>query len=950
MRNWIKYSIIIMLFCVAKSWSQQDFNSYYNEYLDGYNNNDLPKMKTGSEGLMKHFSNEFAGFYLNSYYHILSGDLKQAQTANSQAMNIQPLMQYAYYTQAYIDFLNGNSESALKNLDWAMQLCTFPTTTDILKDLDKIELITKRDLSVLKSKWNSYYEKNAINVTKATTIDQCINGVFVQGKKCDNLDAQFAYYSGLDNPNPLFNKMLPLVKAVAFYYGGNANESIRQFETFIKVSKDEPSLYWKRSYALYFLSTLKSNSFDSRGSLLNINEALSEYAKLPYPSVSLAGMQMHKINVVDDLGNKAEEKIQMAYQLEQTANKIDNDYYRARAYNVIGATNFFSRDPTEKQKATDYVIKAYNLAKKINDEGLINSTSENYAMVKAKQGFYDEAIQITEGVAQRYLNKKQYQKAQNSYNNLGYIFIFQDDFKNAVPQFEKSIALVETVKKELNAKQKLEYMNDVSSTFESLVICLKETNQVEKLFEIQEKTRSGYLKDLLKTNQNIINVKEAQSMLKDDELLLTYSIGRPGEIIITAVTKNSAEIRYNYPIDELIRIKKTYTDRVKKVPSQLNAYMQDYNVDYVNGKLVRYGDKTRNFTKDDFVTLVQWTRQVLEDSSNPEMQKPLSDFLRFWYNLTLQPVSDLTTKYKKVIISASSELNYLPFEAFINPKNNYFVSENNVKYIPNMTIWKIISQRNYSNDRKPILALGGAIYQPSGNVKGTVRNMEDFYKISDAVSKKIGQGIYNFKPELEAIGFGGANYLAGTLREVEYIGTLSKDIKVVTGLDMTESYFKKANASGELKQYKNILISTHGFTDDIIPEFSGVMFSQPDGGDGNEDTFLLAPEIAKLNLNADMTVLSACSTAVGKLYGGEGVNGLNNAFLIAGSNSTLLSLWPVDDSSTATTMQLLFKLIVEANANTSDALNDIKRAFINGTFGERTKSPQFWAPFLYNGR
>ena len=267
-----------------------------------------------------------------------------------------------------------------------------------------------------------------------------------------------------------------------------------------------------------------------------------------------------------------------------------------------------------------------------------------------------------------------------------------------------------------------------------------------------------------------------------------------------------------------------------------------------------------------------------------------------------------------------------------------------------MTVLKIISQRNYSNDRKPIIAFGGAMYQPSGNVKGTVRNMDDFYKISDLVSKKIEKGIYNFKPELEAIGFGGANYLAGTLREVEYIGTLSTEVKVITGLNMTESYFKNANNSGELKQYKNILISTHGFTDDVIPEFSGVMFSQPNGGDGNEDTFLLAPEIAKLNLNADMTVLSACSTAVGKLYGGEGVNGLNNAFLIAGSNSTLLSLWPVDDASTAATMQILFKLIVEKNANASSALNEIKRSFIKGTFGERSKSPQFWAPFLYNGR
>mgnify|MGYP005851136503 FL=1 len=950
MGTWIKYSVFILLLSVSKSWSQQDFNSYYNVYLEGYNTNDLPKMKSGSEGLMKHFSDEFAGFYLNSYYQILSGDLKQAQATTTQAMNIQPLMQYAYFTQTYIDFLNGNTTSAMRNLEWAMQLSTFQTADDIVKDIEKIELLTKKDLSALKTQWISYYQSNSVNINKAIILDQCINGVFTKGQKCENLDTQFAYYSSLKNPNPLFQKMLPLVKAVTFYYGGNTNESVKQLESFAEISKNDTNLLWKRSYALQFLSTIKLNSFDSRGALLNINEALADNAKLSFPSIKQASMQMHKINVIGDLENKKEEKIQMAYQLEQTANKIDNDYYKARAYGVIGATNFFSRDPLEKEKAADYLTKAYNLAKKINDEDLSNSVNANYAMIKAKQGFYAEAISISEGVAQNQLKKKQFQKAQNTYNNLGFIFFLQDDFVNSAKQFEKSIDLVEIVKKDLNAKQKLEYMNDASSSFESLVICLKETNQVEKLFEIQEKTRSGYLKELLKSTQSTVSIKEAQTMLKEDELLLTYSIGRPGEIIITAITKNSSEIRYNYPIDDLIRIKKMYTDRVKKVPSQLNAYMQDYNVDYVNGKLVRYGDKTRNFTKDDFVTLVQWTRQVLEDSSNPEMQKPLSDFLHFWYNLTLQPVSDLTTKYKKVIISAASELNYLPFEAFMNPKNDYFVTSNDVKYIPNMTIWKIISQRNYTNNRKPITAFGGAIFQPSGNVKGTVRNMEDFYKISDAVAKKLDKGIYNFKPELEAIGFGGANYLAGTLREVEYIGTLSKDIKVVTRLDMTESNFKKANASGELKQYKNILISTHGFTDDIIPEFSGVMFSQPNSGDGNEDTFLLAPEIAKLNLNADMTVLSACSTAVGKLYGGEGVNGLNNAFLIAGSNSTLLSLWPVDDASTATTMQILFKLIVEQNANASDSLNEIKRAFIKGNFGERTKSPQFWAPFLYNGR
>jgi CHAT domain-containing protein len=906
-------------------------------------------MKSGSEALMTNFSDEFAGFYLNSYYHILKGDIEQAQASTTQAMNIQPLLQYAYFTQAYIYALQGNTVEALNYLEWAMQLSTFATPDDIIQDLEKIEFFTKKDLSVLKNKWRGYYQNNTVNVQRAGLLDQCVNGIFVSGHKCESLDRQFAVFSGLKNPNPRFQKLLPLLKAVTYYYSGRVNESINQLETFVELSKNNPDLYWKRSYALHFLSTLKLNAFDSRGALLNINEALTDYAKLSYPSVQLAFMQMHKINVINDLDDKKEEKIQMAYQLEQTANQINNDYYRARAYGVIGATNFFSRDPEEKQKATDYLFKAYNLAQQINDDDLSNSVNTNYALVKAKQGLYKEAIELSEDVAQNYLKKNQFQKAQNAYNNLGFVFVMQEDYAQAIIQFEKSIGLIEKVKKDLNAKQKLEYMNDISSTFEALMMCLKETNQVNKLFEIQEKTRGGYLKDLLGSTAGVVSVKEAQDLLKNDELLLTYSIGRPGEIIITAISKNSSEIRYNFPIEDLIGIKKTYTDRIKEVPSQLNAYMQNYNVDYVNGKLVRYGSKTQNFTKDDFVTLVQWTREVLEDSDNPDYQRPLNDFLHLWYNLTLLPVQDLTSQYKNVVISVASELNYLPFEAFLNPKNEYFVTTNDVRYIPNMTIVKTISKRQYSPNRKSVIAFGGAKYQPSGNVKATARSMEDFYKVSDAVTKKMSQGIYNFKPELEAIGFGGANYLQGTLNEVEYIGTLAKDTKVITGMQMTESYFKQANRSGELKQYKNLIISSHGFTGDVIPEFSGVMFTQPDNGDGNEDTFLLAPEIAQLNLNADLTILSACSTGVGKLYSGEGINGLNTSFMVAGSNSTMLSLWPVDDASTALTMQLLFQNIIQYNEEADVVLNEIKRAFINGQYGDRVRSPKFWAPFLYNG-
>lgn len=950
MKSRIKYFLIILLVSVSNAWSQKTFDDYYNNYIDGFKTNDLTKMKAGSEGLMTYFSDEFAGFYLNSYYQILKGDLNKAQASTTQAMNIQPLMEYAYYTQAYIDFLKGNTPNALKNLEWAMQLSTFQEAKDIVEDIEKIEFFTKKDLSALKNQWLTYYQNKTIDVTRSFKIDACVSGILTSGLKCEDLDAQFAKFSSMKNANPLFQKMLPLLKAVTYYYGGNVNESTKQFEYFIEISKDNPALLSKRCYALYFLSVIKNNSYNSRGALVAINEALNEYAKLPYTSVALANMQIHKILVLKMLGDKKDEKLQIAFQLEQTAKNIDNNFFLAKAYNSIGVYYFMEGPQSEMAKGTEYITKAYTLAKTINDKNLTNEVSENYTMVKVKQGLYADASKINEELAQNYLKDKKYIDAQNLYNNMAFVFYLRKDYKSAIVEFEKSVALAETIKKELNAKQKLEYMNNVSGAYTGLIMCYKETNQTEKLFDLQERTRSGYLKELLKNNSAVANVKDAQNMLKDDELLLTYSIGKPGEIIITAITKNKAEIRYNYPIDNLIAIKKTYTDRIKKVPSNLNPYMQDYNVDYENGKLIRYANKESNFKKEDLLTLVQWTRDVLENSTKPKYQKPQADFLHFWYNLVLLPVQDLTAQYKNVIISASSELNYLPFEAFINPKNQYFVSTNNVRYIPNVTVWKMVSNRNYSEDRKSVIAYGGAQYQPSGNVKATVRTIDDFYKISDAVSKKLAQGIYNFKPEIEAIGFGGAKYLEGTLKEVQYIGTLSNDAKVSTGQNMTESNFKKANLSGELKQYKNLIISTHGFTGDVIPEFSGVMFSQPNGGDGKEDTFLLAPEIAKLNLNADLTILSACSTGVGKLYGGEGINGLNTSFLVAGSNSTMLSLWSVDDASTALTMQLLFKNIIQNNMKPNVVLNDIKRAFINGDFGDSVKSPKFWAPFLYNGR
>ncbi|MBC8883306.1 hypothetical protein H9X57_07390 [Flavobacterium piscinae] len=248
------FFVCVGVFSFAQSKS---FNDYYNLYIEGYKSNDLVKMKEGSEGLMINFSDEFAGYYLHSYYQILKGDLQVAQLASTQALNIQPLMPYPYFTEAYINLLNGNTEKAFQNLEWAMQVTTAQSAQDIIDDIIKIETFTKKDLSPLKNKWLSYYQNKTLNINKAIELDNCVIGILTQGKKCANLDAQFAYYSGQRNANPLFQKMLPLLKAVTFYYGGNTNESINQFDYFLEISKNDTALVGKRAYAMYFCQLLK---------------------------------------------------------------------------------------------------------------------------------------------------------------------------------------------------------------------------------------------------------------------------------------------------------------------------------------------------------------------------------------------------------------------------------------------------------------------------------------------------------------------------------------------------------------------------------------------------------------------------------------------------------------------------------------------------------------------
>ena len=109
-------------------------------------------------------------------------------------------------------------------------------------------------------------------------------------------------------------------------------------------------------------------------------------------------------------------------------------------------------------------------------------------------------------------------------------------------------------------------------------------------------------------------------------------------------------------------------------------------------------------------------------------------------------------------------------------------------------------------------------------------------------------------------------------------------------------------------------------------------------------------EISRLRLKADFVNLSACETGLGKVYGGEGVVGLTQAFLVAGANGLSVSLWQVPDESTSKFMQEVYRVHEGSQLTWPTAIAQVKRTFIAGKFGKTWADPHHWAPFVYYGQ
>ena len=426
------------------------------------------------------------------------------------------------------------------------------------------------------------------------------------------------------------------------------------------------------------------------------------------------------------------------------------------------------------------------------------------------------------------------------------------------------------------------------------------------------------------THPSPLNLKQMQTEVLDaDTVLLEYALGNERSYL-WAVTRTSL-VSYELPGREAIE----------------NLARQAYELLTTRNRLVRFEEPDR-----------RQIRIAKADAEYSKVARTLSQML-------LGPVAS-QIRNKRLLIVSDGALQYLPFAALPAPGSTNLQS-NSVPLIARHEIIGLPSAstldvlRKQIAGRKPAPKMIAVLADPVFNkaderLKTTVSNVsavEPALKTNPVQSR-------DEKPEGELtrstrdLGLTDEEFrfkrLPFTRLEAEAIVAFAP-VAHKKALDFSASETTAINP--EMSQYRYLHFATHGLINSRHPELSGIVLSlvNPQGSD--QDGFLMTREIYNLKLPAELVVLSGCRTGLGKQIKGEGLLGLTRGFMYAGAARVIVSLWDVNDESTARLMTQLYQTMLGKEQLSPAAA--LRAAQIRMWKSNRWKAPYYWAAFTLQG-
>jgi len=321
-------------------------------------------------------------------------------------------------------------------------------------------------------------------------------------------------------------------------------------------------------------------------------------------------------------------------------------------------------------------------------------------------------------------------------------------------------------------------------------------------------------------------------------------------------------------------------------------------------------------------------------------------------------VTDLKTE--RLLVVAEGALQYVPFGALPKPIDQSdlktelpipLMAEYETLYLPSASVLPLLRelQKNRPEANKLVAVLADAVFSfDDPRVKrSNLLALQDGKSPADLMKDDIQE--LQFLRSMDESGLGNTRSKLSRLpfsrQEAEAIIALVHSKGFMKALDFNANY--TTATSPELSNYRIVHFATHGLLNSTHPELSGLVLSLVDKEGNPQNGFLRLHDIYNLNLNADLVVLSACQTALGKDIRGEGLIGLTRGFMYAGAPRVVASLWKVDDEATAELMKRFYQFMLgEEQLPAAAALREAQISIMNE---KRWQSPYYWAAFVLQG-
>jgi CHAT domain-containing protein len=292
-------------------------------------------------------------------------------------------------------------------------------------------------------------------------------------------------------------------------------------------------------------------------------------------------------------------------------------------------------------------------------------------------------------------------------------------------------------------------------------------------------------------------------------------------------------------------------------------------------------------------------------------------------HIILEPLVGVLTKPRLAIV-ADGALLYIPFGALPMPgkRAEMLVNRIEIVYLPSAATVAILRS--------------AAVARPTASKAAAIVADPVFHSDDPRLANPV-RGVSLVDPGMPSF-----DRLPASRKEAAAIASLILGADVRMGFDATRQFLLEPG----LDQYRILHLATHSLLNSRHPEQSGVAFTLVDRMGRPVDGFLPLHEVVRLKLGADLVVLSACQTALGKEVLGEGLVGLARGFMLAGAPRVVASLWQVSDQGTAEFMRHFYSAMVKENLTASAAL---RAAQLQMRKQSRWARPYYWAGFMLQG-